>query len=84
MNYNLINRYINKLKKDDINNFLKTENIVLTEKELNYIFGIIKNDYIRIIEKDKKIFNDIKKNINEDQYIKLLELFEKYKTIYLN
>ena len=84
MNVNLINRYINKLSKDDINNFLKTENIVLTENELNYIFGIIKNDYIKIIEQDKKIFNDIKKNINEDQYIKLLELFEKYKTIYLN
>ena len=82
MNLNLIKLYINKIKKEDINTFLKDNNINLTDDELNYLYSI-KNKYELIINEDQILLNEISNNISKDNYNKLLELFYKYKSIYL-
>ena len=79
---NLIKIYINKIKKDDVNIFLKNNNINLSEKEIDYAYYILKNKYELILDNDVSIFNDIKDNISEDNYIKLMELYNNYKTKY--
>lgn len=82
MNLNIIKLYINKIKKEDINTFLKDNNINLTDGELNYLYNI-KNKYELIIDEDQILLNEISNNISKDNYNKLLELFYKYKSIYL-
>lgn len=82
MNLNIIKLYINKIKKEDINTFLKDNNINLTDDELNYLYNI-KNKYELIINEDQILLNEISNNISKDNYNKLLELFYKYKSIYL-
>lgn len=79
---NLIKIYINKIKKEDMNIFLKNNNINLSNKEIDYAYYILKNKYELIIDNDVSIFNDIKDNISEDNYIKLMELYNNYKTKY--
>ena len=79
---NLIKIYIDKIKKEDMNIFLKNNGINLSEKELEYAYYIIKNKYELILNDNKSIFDDIKENISEDNYIKLMELYNNYKTKY--
>ena len=79
---NLIKMYISKIKKEDIKIFLNNNGINLSEKELEYAYYIIKNKYELILNNNKSIFDDIKENISEDNYIKLMELYNNYKTKY--
>ena len=79
---NLIKIYIDKIKKEDMNIFLKNNGINLSEKELEYAYYIIKNKYELILNNNKSIFDDIKENISEDNYIKLMKLYNNYKTKY--
>ena len=79
---NLIKIYIDKIKKEDIKIFLNNNGINLSEKELEYAYYIIKNKYELILNDNKSIFDDIKENISEDNYIKLMELYNNYKTKY--
>ena len=78
----LIKKYNDKIKKEDMNIFLKNNNINLSKKEIDYAYYILKNKYKLIIDNDVSIFNDIKDNISEDNYIKLMELYNNYKTKY--
>ncbi len=80
---NLIKMYINKIKKEDMNIFLKNNKINLSEKELDYAYYILKNKYELILNNDIYIFNDIKENISEDNYMKLMNLYKNYKNKYL-
>ena len=79
---NLIKIYIDKIKKEDIKIFLNNNGINLSEKELEYAYYIIKNKYELILNDNKSIFDDIKEKISEDNYIKLMELYNNYKTKY--
>ncbi|MBR2712529.1 MAG: hypothetical protein IKE73_02345 [Bacilli bacterium] len=82
MNINIIESYINKIEKNDLENFLVKQNIIINEKEKEYLFYILKNKYADVLNEDILIIYDIKKNINEDAYNKLLKLFNKYKGLY--
>ena len=79
---NLIKIYISKIKKEDINTFLKENSINLSDNELNYLYSI-KNRYELIINEDQVLLDEISNNISKDNYNKLLNLFYKYKNIYL-
>ena len=81
MNINIIKLYINKIKKEDIDKFLKTNNIFLNKKELDYLYNN-KNKYELVINEDLDTLNDIKDNISSSNYNKLLLLFNKFKNIY--
>ena len=48
--FNLIEKYILKLTKDDINNFALKKNISLNEDELGFIYTFIKKNYKDILK----------------------------------
>ena len=83
LNLNVIKIYINRLTKDDVKSFLKKESITLNDTEFDYLFNILKKDYGKILNSDKELFLEIKENINEDAYNKLINIFNKYSELYL-
>ena len=83
MNLNVIKIYIKKIKKDNLISFLNNQNIILNEEEIDYLYNVLKYDYEKILEEDAYLFNNIKSNINPNSYNKLIELFKRYKDLYL-
>lgn len=80
MNFLIISKYINKLAKDDINKFALSQNIKLTNDELNIIYYHIKNDYQTFLTKDPNIIlNQVKTEVREEVYNKIIELYNQYK-----
>lgn len=80
MNFLIISKYINKLAKDDINKFALSQNIKLTNDELNIIYNHIKNDYQTFLTKDPNIIlNQVKTEVRAEVYNKIIELYNQYK-----
>ena len=48
--FNLIEKYIMKLTKDDINNFALKKNITLSEDELDFTYSFIKKNYQEMLK----------------------------------
>lgn len=81
----MIIKYINNLKKEDIIEFSKSENINLNDKEIDIIYNTIKKDYkILLYGNSDDIFNNLKDKINNDSYNKIKKLYEFYKNKYKN
>ena len=78
----LIKKYIDLLSKERVNTFLSDNNIYLNDKELNYIFDLIKNDWENIIVNEEIYINDIYNNINKISADKIKNLFIYYKNKY--
>lgn len=79
---NIIKMYIDKININDVNMFLCSNNINLSDKELDFIYNYLKNNYELILQEDLNAFKEIKNNIKKDNYVKLYELYKKYKSIY--
>lgn len=80
MNFLIISKYINKLAKDDINKFALSQNIKLTNDELNIIYNHIKNDYQTFLTKDPNIIlNQVKTEVRAEVYNKIIKLYNQYK-----
>ena len=79
MNIKIIEIYINNITKNQANDFLEENDIYLNEKEFDYLFSKIKSNYKEIINEYILNFKEIKDNITEQNYIRLISLFNKYK-----
>ena len=79
MYFNIIKKYINYLKKDDIINFAKKEGISLNTIELDTIYNAIKTRWEEIYNNGIKVINEYKDKLNELTYNKLIELYSYYK-----
>lgn len=79
MNRLFITEYIKKLTKEDILRYGIKQNIVLTKDELDIIYNYIKNKYQDIFDNPIKVINEIKGNVRDNVYNKILELYNKYK-----
>lgn len=80
---NLIKNYINNLDKDTINNYLLKQDINLNENELEIIYYHLKNNWYSFLYEDETpIINNIKENIDNDNFFKLYELYKKAKEKY--
>ncbi|HPF82774.1 MAG TPA: hypothetical protein PLV83_01195 [Bacilli bacterium] len=82
--YNIIKKYADRININDIDVFAKKNNIVLNSKELNIIYENLHNNLDLILNDSDQVFNKIKKDIREDNYNKIYELFNKYKKRYKN
>lgn len=83
MNNYLINEYVRRIRKEDIQKFALKQDIKLEENELNIIYKHIKNDYQQFINEDPKpILNQVKKEVKPATYNKIEELYEQFK-VYL-
>ena len=79
MYFNIIKKYINYLKKDDIINFAKKEGVNLNNIEVDTIYNVIKTRWEEIYSNGIKVINEYKDKLNELTYNKLIELYNYYK-----
>ena len=77
--FNIIERYISKLSKEDVDNFAKSKNIILNENELDFTYSFIKKNYKDIL-KNPNLFNiDLYKNkYQSDNFNKIKKVFVEY------
>lgn len=81
---NLITKYINLLKIEDIKNFGIKNNIFLSDNESSYIYNVLKTKSKDLINNSDDVFNDARKYIDENNLIKIERLFYEYKKRYRN
>ena len=82
MNIYFIYEYINRMKKDDFNNLLLKEGIVLDDDEVTVAYNYIKENYKRITKvKSEEILEEIKFKFKPITYNKIVKLFTKYKDV---
>ena len=78
----MITEYINKLKKEDINNYAQKQGIKLDKEELDIVYNYIKTNYKNIIYYPiEKTLSEIKYKVKALTYTKIEELITKYKNI---
>lgn len=82
MNIYFIYEYINRMKKDDFNNLLLKEGIILDDDELIVAYNYIKENYKRITKvRAEDILEEIKFKFKPITYNKIVKLFTKYKDV---
>lgn len=80
MNFFLIQKYIQKIAKQDIDTFAKNQGIILENSELEIIYYYIKNRYKEFFKgDDQKILYEIKNQVKPTTYNKIEELYNIYK-----
>lgn len=68
---------------NDINNFALKNNIYLSKEELDFIYKYIKENYLLLIDNPGNFnINDYKDKFSEDNYNKINNLINEYKTKY--
>ena len=82
--YNLIEKYINKMTLEDVNNFALSKNITLSDSEIMFVYGFIKKNYQMILSNPNNLDIDRYKNhFSEENFPKvkklILEYYSKYK-----
>ena len=83
MKEKIIKNYIDSLSINDINKFAINHNIILNQKEQNYLYHIIKNHWHTIIfGNPHNVLNDLRKNFNSQKYQQIYQLYQTYKNKY--
>lgn len=80
MNIYLIEDYVSRLRKNDVERFALKQGIVLDSDELDIVYEYIKNGYRTIIYGNPKdILNEIRDKVKPLTYNKIENLYEKFK-----
>ena len=81
--YNLISRYMNRITKEDINNFAISKNIHLNDDELSFSFEFIKKNWNQILSNPNFLnFERFKDKYSNENYHKIQILFNEYYSKY--
>lgn len=79
----ILEKYINNITINNINDFALKNNIILSKKEKTIIHDIIKNHYMEILSgNDKPYIEFLSKKLEENNFNKIIALYNHYKTIY--
>lgn len=83
--FNIIERFINKMTKDDVNNFALSKNIHLSESELDYTYDFVKKNYKSMLQ-NPKLFNieRYRSNYTEENFTKISKVYQEYFQKYAN
>ena len=76
---NIIKKYIDTLTKEDIYTFIKNNNYVINDNDINTIYFYIKNYSTSLIDNPIYYLNKLKEDISINTYEIILELYNKYK-----
>ena len=83
--FNIIEGYIKRLTKEDINKFSLNKNINLSESELDFTYNFIKKNYKDLLS-NPNLF-DIKRyqnNYSKENFSKITKVYQEYKQKYSN
>ena len=83
MKEKIIQRYVDMLTKEDIVKFASTQNEILTNNEVDFLYNIIKKEWKTVIFGDYQvILNQYKDNLSVDKWSKIENLILEYKEKY--
>ena len=83
MKEKIIQRYVDMLTKEDIVKFASTQNEILTNNEVDFLYNIIKKEWKTVICGDYQvILNQYKDNLSVDKWSKIENLILEYKEKY--
>ncbi len=81
--YNIIERYIKNLSKEQVNNFALKNNVNLSGLELDFLYVFIKKNYKEILANPNLLNLDrYKTKFSEENFIKIKKLFNEYLSKY--
>lgn len=77
---NLIETFINNMKREDIINFAHKNNLTVTDHEIDFVYSFIKNNYHNVL-KNPNNFNLAlyKQEFSQENYTFIEKLITKYK-----
>lgn len=79
---NLIEPYINNIRKSDINNFALKNNINLNNNELDFIYNFIKTRYKEVLNNPNNFsLSRYKNNFSNENFVKINGLINRYKML---
>ncbi len=79
MQRSFIINYAKNLTKEDVYNFVKSNNINISNEDIDTIYKHIKKDYNVFFDDPIKYIKMLKGNINDDIYYQILMIYDKYK-----
>ena len=81
--YNIIERYIKNLSKEQVNNFALKNNVNLSGLELDFLYVFIKKNYKEILANPNLLNLDrYKTKFSEENFVKIKKLFNEYLSKY--
>ncbi len=83
--FNMIERYMDKLTKEDVNNFAIKNDVHLSESELDFTYNFIKKNWEPVLA-NPNILNieRYKNNYSEENFAKIKKLLKEYAMKYIN
>lgn len=84
MKHFFIKRYIDKMTIQDVKNFANSNNVILSQEQLVYVYNLIKNDWKQILNNDTFVLNKIKEKFDNETSKKIEKLYYEYKAKYKN
>ncbi len=83
--YNIIERYMDKLTKEDVNRFAQNNNVFLSEEELDFTYLFVKKNWSTVIANPNTLNLDrYKDKFSEENLLKIKKLFKEYSIRYKN
>ena len=83
--FNIIERYINMMTKEDVNNFAIKKNIILSESELDFTYTLFKKNYKTFLQNPKLLdLERYKDNYTKENFSKITKVFQEYFQKYSN
>ena len=83
--FNIIERYIGKMTKDDIRNFAVSKNIELSDNELNFTYDFVKKNYKNVLSNPRLFkLERYKNNYTEENFAKISKVWNEYYQRYSN
>ena len=81
--YSIIERYMSKIKKDDVRNFAIKKEVNLSDDELNFTYEFIKKNWDKILSNPNSLNLNRYKNIySEENFKKINEIIKEYYSKY--
>ncbi len=83
--FNIIERYINKMTKEDIRSFAINKSINLSEQELDFTYDFVKKNYKNFFQ-NPKVFNidRYRNNYSQENFSKITKVYQEYMQKYAN
>lgn len=80
MNHILIMNYIRKLSKEEVIQFIRMQNICMTNEEIDVIYHYLKTRAKEFLSGNHQgILDEIKNQVSSATYSKILEYYQMYK-----
>lgn len=71
----LIKTWIENLQKEEFTNYLKQYNLWQSNEETDILYNFLKKDWEKVYDGNIETFEQIKKQVSEDTYQKLYNLY---------